>query len=422
LEVPLTVRRYHTLEILLVLWFLTDCNQVRGADWPAWRGPRRDAICREKGLLQQWPPEGPPLAWRTTGLGQGYSGPAIVGRTLYTMGNKDGREWVIALDVDNGGRQRWATALGPITYDGQYPGTRATPTLDGRRLYVVGTAGTLACLDASSGREQWSRSLVTDFGGAVPRWGYSESVLIDGDLLLCTPGGSRATMAALDKNTGRVVWQSPIGDPASYASVVKAQLAGVDQYVQFTGKGVVGVDARTGRFLWRYDAPSYDRFGGINIATPICANDNVFAASDYNVGGGLAAIEKTPQGLAAREVYFTKDMKNHHGGLILLDGVLYGCNNPGILTCMDFNTGTVRWQSREPGKCSLLYADGMLYCRDEKGPISLVEADPDRFLLRGRFDQPDRSEDRAWPHLVIADGRLYVRDQDLLLCYDVRKP
>jgi outer membrane protein assembly factor BamB len=410
-------------------------------DWPNFRGPNRDAICRETGLLRQWPPEGPKLVWKATGLGVGYSGPAVVGNTLYTMGNVDEEEHVFALDTATG-KQRWARPFGPVEYVGYSPGTRATPTIDGDRLYALGASGELVAMERQTGKIRWATNFISDFGAQVIpteyreslrpkllpeddprgglRWGFSESVLIDGEKLICTPGGPDATMAALDKHTGRVLWKSKFDARAGYASMIKATLAGVEQYVQFTGDGVVGVDARDGKLLWRYDAPAYPKYGGINISTPVASGDTVFAASGYTVGGGLARIEKTPEGLLAREVYFTKDMKNHHGGLILSDGFLYGANDPGILTCLEYATGKVIWRSREPGKCSLLYADGMLYCRDENGPITLVEATPDGYHQHGRFDQPDRSKQKAWPHLVIAHGRMYVRDQDVLLCYDVR--
>jgi outer membrane protein assembly factor BamB len=306
----------------------------------------------------------------------------------------------------------------------------------------MGASGQLACLDRQSGDVQWTINFRSRFDSQVIgreysesirnqlrpdndpkaglRWGFSESVLIDGDKLVCTPGGPEATLATLDKNTGRTLWTSKIDARASYASMIKAMIGGVAQYVQFTADGVVGVDACDGKFLWRYDAPAYPKYGGINISTPVCSDNQVFAAAGYAVGGGLARVEKTPEGFIAREVYFTKDMKNHHGGLILLKGYLYGSNDPGILTCIQFETGKVMWQAREPGKCSVLYADGMLFCRDENGTVSLVRARPQGFELKGEFDPPDQSGQKTWPHLVIAHGQMYVRDQDVLLCYDVR--
>jgi len=396
-------------------------SAVIADDWPEFRGASRDAICREDGLLNEWPSEGPKLLWKATGLGEGYSGPAIVGSMLYTMGNIDGQECVLALDTATGD-QIWVKPFGPVEYDGYCPGMRGTPTVDEGRLYVLGVSGKLVSMDAKTGDILWSKSFVKDLGASVLKWGFSESVLIDGERLICTPGGPKATLAALDKTTGRTVWTSPVGDRACYASMIKATIAEVEQYVQFTGDAVVGVRAEDGKPLWRYTAPAYTKYGGINISTPICLGDTVFAAAGYGVGGGQARILTASEGFSAEEVYFTKDMKNHHGGLILRNGALYGCNDPGILTCLDYRTGKVLWQSRQPGKCSILYADGHLYCRDEKGPISLVQATPDEFRMRGRFQQPDRSDQKAWPHLVIAYGRMYVRDQDILLCYDVRQP
>jgi outer membrane protein assembly factor BamB len=387
-------------------------------DWPAWRGPNRDAICREMGLLKEWPQEGPKLAWKTTGLGIGYGGPAIVGNVLYIMGQKDGKEWVLALDVSRAGKQIWASPIGPVRNEGAgYPGPRSTPSIDGNRLYTLGIAGDLVCMDTEDGRVLWHHDLVKDYGGAIPQWGYAESVLIDGPWLICTPGGPKNTIVALNKTTGKLVWGSLVGDPAEYSSVIKVTIGQSKQYVNLTKKGVIGVAAKDGRFLWRYDAPASKV---ANVATCIWQGQTIFASSAYGTGGGLVQIEPSADGFTPKEAYFTKKMQNHHGGLILLDGFLYGCSNPSVLTCLDYKTGDVKWTDRSSGKCSLLYAEGLLYCRDEKGPISLVEATPEGFKLRSRFNQPDRSDKNSWPHLVIANGVMYVRDQDVLLAYDVR--
>ncbi|MEE8452664.1 MAG: PQQ-binding-like beta-propeller repeat protein [Thermoguttaceae bacterium] len=390
-------------------------------DWPEWRGVGRDGMCRETGLLKAWPDGGPTLLWTATGVGEGYSGPAIVGDVLYTMGNLDGKECVLALDVTDG-TQLWVAPFGPVEYDGNFPGTRATPTTDGDRLFALGASGRLVCMERADGKIVWTKNFVSDFGGPMPRWAFAESVLVDGERLICTPGGPKASMVALDKTTGRTVWASGFGDKAAYSSIVKTSIGGTDQYVAFTAASLVGVAAADGKLLWRYKEPAHwADWGEVNVVTPIVHDGTVCAASGYGVGGGMARIVKTPDGFEARQAWFTKDMKNHHGGLILCDGALYGCNDPSILTCLDYESGEVRWQSRKPGKCSLLYADGMLYCRDEKGPISLVGATPEGFRQTGRFDQPNRSDQNAWPHLVIANGRLYVRDQDVLLCYDVKE-
>jgi outer membrane protein assembly factor BamB len=402
---------------LLTIAMLT--GQLRADDWPAWRGPVRDGICREKNLLKEWPKEGPELLWKATGLGIGDSGPAIVGNVLYIMGEKDSKEWVMALDVGQQGKQIWASPLGPMSFDDKsHPGPRATPSIDGDRLYAMGIGGDLVCMDIKDGRTIWHRDLVKEFGGTLPRWGFAESVLVDGPWVVCTPGGAKNTIAAFTKSDGQLVWGSPVGDQAAYASVIAVVIDNVKQYVNLTQTGVIGVAAKDGRFLWRYDAPASTH---ANCSTCIWSGDTIFASSAYNVGGGLVKIQPSDGGFAAKEVYFTKLMQNHHGNMILLDGFLYGCNNPKVLTCMDFKTGEIKWtDDRSEGKCSLLEADGMLYCRDEKGPISLVEATPEGFKLHGRFNQPDRSESPSWPPLVIANGVMYVRDQDVLLAYDVR--
>lgn len=384
-------------------------------DWPCWRGPNHDGISLETGLLHAWPADGPKLLWKVEGLGEGFSTPSVAGKLIYTMGNRDGQEFVIALDKTAQGKEAWATALGPVRHGGGgYPGPRSTPTVDGKQVYALGLNGDLACLDAATGKILWGHNLPSEYGGKTPNWGYSESVLIDGPWVLCTPGGDKATLAAFLKTTGRPVWGSPINDTPGYASIVPAQIGGVKQYVQFMSSGVVSVNARDGRPLWKYTNPAN---GTANISTPLVQGNAVFAASGYGTGGGLYEIGRND----AREVYFTKEMKNHHGGMILLDGVIYGANES-ILTCLDFKTGETKWQSRNPGKCSLIYADGLLICRSEQGKVTLVEATPKEYRELGAFEQPDRSNREAWAHPVISEGLLYLQDQGKLLCYDLRDP
>lgn len=387
-------------------------------DWPAWRGPQRNGRSAETGLLATWPSEGPPLLWTANGLGEGFSTPSIVGNLIYVMGNRDGKELVLALDRSAKGEIVWFAVVGDVRHDGGgYPGPRSTPSVDGNRVYALGLNGDLVCLDAARGQEIWRHDLVGEFGGQVGGWGYAESVLVDGPWVLCTPGGPEATLLAINKTNGKPAWKSKIGDTADYASIIAIEVGGVKQYVQFTKQGVIGVNAKNGRLQWRYNAPAN---GTANCATPVFADDSVFAASGYGAGGGLVRLKKHGRKFDADQAYFTKEMKNHHGGLVLVDGCLYGSDDPGVLTCLDFETGKVKWRDRSCGKCSLVYADGMLYCRSEQGLVSLVRASPDGFELAGRFEQPQRSDRSAWPHPVVADGRLYLRDQEKLLCYDVR--
>lgn len=398
------------------LWSLAAGSS---GDWPCWRGPRHDARSDETGLLSSWPEAGPKLLWKIEGLGEGYSTPSIAGNLILVMGNKDGQEWVLALNRRKQGQREWAVPTGPIRADGGgYPGPRSTPTVDGNRVYALGLGGELVCLDTKNGEVHWRHNLVADYGGRGGGWGYCESALVDGQLLLCTPGGNQATIVALLKATGKPVWQAAIGDTAGYSSIIPIQVDGAKQYVQFTAQGVIGVSAEKGDLLWRYNRPAN---GTANCSTPVFSGNSVFAASGYGAGGGLVAIKKNSEKWDAAEVFFTQEMKNHHGGMVVVDGYLYGSDDPGILRCLDLKTGKSQWQDRSCGKCSLVYADGMLYCRSEQGVVSLVLATPSSFELKGRFDQPERSGQNAWPHPVVAGGCLYLRDQDKLFCYDLRK-
>ncbi len=400
---------------------------VGAADWPQWRGPNRDGKSADTGLLKEWPKEGPSLAWKINGLGGGYSAPSIAAGRIFGMGNRGEDEVVWALS-ETDGKELWATRLGPA-FKQQAPqgkeGPACTPTVDGERLYVEGLGGDVACLQAKDGKIVWQLSLTRDFGGRAPRWSYRESPLVDGDKVIYTPGGQDATLVALDKLTGKTIWKSQVPDSpkASYASAIAIDFDGQRQYVQLTERALVGVAASDGKFLWRYDKPA-NRMG-INCSTPLYQDGFVFAASAYNTGGGLVKLSKDPNGVRAEEVWFSKKMQNHHGGMILLDGCLYGANGGnegGSLVCLDFKTGNVLWDGRDSGapKGSLALADGRLYYRAEGGVMLLIEPSPKQYIERGRFDQPDRSKQSAWPHPVIANGKLYLRDQDVLLCYDIR--
>ncbi len=638
---------------------------ARADDWPQWQGPDRNAISKETGLLKEWPKEGPPLAWKTTELGGGDSAPSVAAGRLYGMSNRGEDEVVWALS-EKEGKEIWVTRLGAAVQQGMpqsKEGPACTPTVDGDRLYVLGMGGSLACLQVADGKVVWQFNLVTDFGGIVPTWSYRESPLIDGEKLICTPGGEGALLVALDKLTGKTIWKSrmpagtadanaaPTGpaaaggpggsgvrtgaggpgagsatvsgtkDPAlfqsehfrmrafsgrlpngkylarlyfaetyegitgpgqrvfsfnvqgkefkdfdvwtkaggprrayietvpveitngefriaftqqvenpaikaievipqseasgatssaaslrvkagmsapftdssgqvwqpdsgfdggmaspgtfampgsqgvlaggdrgapaggqggfggggrggqgggrggfggarsgaAYASVIAIDFAGQRQYVQLTANALIGVAAADGKFLWRYDRPA-NRMG-INCSTPLYHEGMVFAASAYGAGGGLVKLSKTADGgIKAEEVWFSRNIENHHGGVVLVDGCLYGSNGGnggGYLVGLNFQTGEVRWNERDPDKRrvpkgSVTAADGRLYYRTEDGTMILIEPSRKEYLERGRFEQPNRSRPPAWAHPVIANGRLYIRDQDVLFCYDVK--
>ncbi|HZR21777.1 MAG TPA: PQQ-binding-like beta-propeller repeat protein [Verrucomicrobiae bacterium] len=402
-------------------------------DWPQWQGPDRNAVSKERGLLKEWPKEGPPLAWKVNGRGGGDSAPAIAKGRIFAMGNRGDDEITWALSEADG-KTVWETRLGPA-FEQQMPqgkeGPGCTPTVEGERVYVLGLGGDLACLQVKDGKLVWQRSLKEDFGGRVPTWSYRESPLVDGDKLICTPGGEDATLVALDKLTGKTIWKSQVpGSPkAAYVSAIAIDFSGQREYVQFTQNALVGIAASDGKFLWRYDRCANSH--GINCSTPLYHDGLVFASSAYGAGGGLVKLSKDENGgVKADEVYFSRKMQNHHGGMILYDGSLYGAsggNEGGALVCLDFQTGKVLWDERDDAehrapKGSLAFADGRLYYRTEKGGMLLLEPSPKEYLERGRFEQPDRTNKPAWAHPVIANGKLYLRDQDLLLCYDVRQP
>ncbi len=400
-------------------------------DWPQWQGPDRTAVSRETGLLKEWPTGGPPLAWKVKGLGGGYSAPSVAGGRIFSMSDRGPDEVVWALSEADG-KELWVRRLGPAYAQSMRQGKEGpgcTPTVDGDRLYVLGLGGDLVCLKVADGKVVWQRSLTRDFGGRVPTWSYRESPLIDGDKLICTPGGPDATLAAVDKLTGKTIWKSKVpGSPgAAYASAIVVDWGGQRQYVQLTQRALVGVAAADGKFLWRYDRPAART--GINCSTPVYHDGKLFASAAYGTGGGLVKLVQGAEGaIKAEEVYFTKRLQNHHGGMILFDGALYGANGGnegGWLVCLDFPTGKLLWDDRDSSrrqapKGSLALADDRFYYRTENGAVLLIQPDKTQCVVRGRFEQPDRSEKPAWPHPILANGKLYLRDQDVLLCYDVK--
>jgi outer membrane protein assembly factor BamB len=421
----------HTKTLIGLLSGAIVLSSASAEDWPQWQGPDRNAVSQERGLLKEWPKGGPPLAWKITGLGGGDSAPSIAAGRLFGMSNRGDDEVIWALS-ETDGKELWVTRLGPALRQ-QMPqgkeGPGCTPTVDGERLYVLGMGGDLACLQVKDGKILWRHSLKSDFGGSVPTWSYRESPLVDGEKVVCTPGGQDATLAALDKLSGTTIWKSQVpGSPrAAYASAIAIDFDGQREYVQITQRTLLGVAASDGKFLWRYDRPANSH--GINCSTPLYHDGMVFAASAYGAGGGLVKLSKDANGgVTAEEVYFTKKMQNHHGGMILLDGCLNGANGGnegGALVCLDFKTGNVLWDERDDAerrapKGSVALEDGRLYYRTEKGAMVLIEPSPKQYLERARFEQPARRAQPAWAHPIIANGKLYLRDQDLLLCYDVQ--
>ena len=401
------------------------------SDWPQWRGPNRDGISQESGLLKQWPAGGPKLLWQLNDIGDGYSGPAVVGTRIYLMSNRGmENEFVQALSVKDG-KVIWTTRVGNVGNPEQnpkYPKARSTPTVDGNFIYALGSDGDLVCLEAKNGKIRWQKSLRKEFGGQPHEWAYAESPLVDGDAVVVTPGGAQATILALNKKTGAVIWKSavPGGDPAGYASAVVVHGGGRKQYVNFLSKGIVGVDAKTGEFLWRYKEVVK---GPAQVFTPV-ARDGLVYAGALSIGGGMVRLKPDGNGVAAEQVYFERGLPNGFGGAVLVGDYLYG-SDPAEqkVVAVEFTTGKVKWKAESLGRSSLAYADGLLYVHAWKGDVGLVEATSEGYREKGRFTPPAQPKpaqgapysDTAYAHPVISNGRLYIRDSGTLWAYDIKK-
>lgn len=417
--------RINRVSLLAALFTLSDMSASASAarDWPTWRGPDRSAISPETGLLTEWPEDGPPLVWQVDGFGRGYSSVAVAGNRIYTLGSRQGKCDLIAADRSTG-KEIWSTPVGKGN-------PNCTPTVDGDLVFALGREGDLLCAHAASGSVLWRRHLSTDFGGQMMSgWGYSESPLVDGDRLVCTPGADEAVIVALDKRSGNVIWKSPAPDDAGqrgkdgagYSSIVISQAAGIRQYVQLTGRGVISVAADDGRPLWTYNRIAN---ATANIPTPIVRGDYVFCSTGYGTGAALLKVRSTSGSPVAEEVYFlnAKTMQNHHGGMILYGDHIY-CghgHNQGFPLCLEMLTGDIAWSGGRgagSGSAAILLADGHLYFRYEDGTMALIEATPEEYRLKSSFTLATR-HGKSWPHPVIVDGLMYLRDQGTLLCYDI---
>lgn len=393
---------------------------VPAADWPQWRGPDRSDRSPETGLLKSWPEGGPKRVWLYENAGQGYAGFSVVGDRVYTLGTRDGSETLLALEATTG-KEAWVAKLSDILKNNWGDGPRGTPTVDGDLIYVMTGPGLLACVSAKDGKIVWKQSM-TDLGGKVPTWGYTESPLVDGDQVVCTPGGSKGALAAFDKKTGKLLWQSAeFTDEAQYASLIPAVINGTRQYVQLTMKNIVGISAKDGKQLWKEAFPGRTAV----IPTPIVKDNHVYVACGYGVGCKLIKINPDN---TVTTVYENKVMKNHHGGVILVGDHLYGYSDGPGWTCQNFMTGEEVWAEKNAlGKGAVGFADGMLYCVDEgSGTVVLAEASPKGWKEHGRFTLEPQTkirspQGRIWVHPVISHGKLFLRDQDLVFCFDVKK-
>jgi outer membrane protein assembly factor BamB len=401
---------------LLALCF--EPQKIFASDWPQFQGADRTARSNETGLLKEWPEAGPKQVWLSRDVGLGYSGPAVVGGRIFILGAKGKKEFLFCLD-EKSGKTLWSTSLGGKLENAWGDGPRGTPSVDGDRVYALSGEGNLVCASTADGKVKW-RKTMESLGGNIQKWGYTESVLVDGDIVLCTPGGDKGTVAALNKMTGKLVWQSKDWtEDAQYASIVPAEIQGVKQYVQLTQKSFAGISAKDGNLLWQSDWPGRTAV----IPTPIVHDNHVYISSGYGSGSALFKIDKAQ---TVTEVYSNKVMKNQHGGVIRIDDHLYGYSDAVGWVCQDWKTGEVVWaEKKNLGKGAIGYADGKLYCLEEdRGTVVLIDASPDGWNETGRFTlspQTDQRSERGkvWTHPVIANGKLYLRDQELFFCFDI---
>lgn len=399
------------------------------APWPTFRGLDRSAVAPDTGLLKEWPEGGPRLVWQAHGAGRGYSSLAIAGGRIFTLGDgpstaSDKDEYLLAFD-QRSGKPTWETKLGAAWNEGtpDWQSSRSTPTVDGDRIYILTPHGELVACKTAGGKELWRRNLKTDFGGKKgDGWGYSESVLIDGERLVCTPGGSKATMVALNKLSGKPIWTAvrPDDRGAGHASIVVATIGGTRVYVTTTASGAIGVRASDGKLLWTYDASAT-----AVIPTPIIRDDLVFFTAGYGCGGAL--LRQVPAGsgdVTIEEIYpLKRELSTKHGGVVLIGDFLYGdTEDSGVPWCAELMTGNIQWKQRGAGRgsASVAAADGCLYFHYADGTMTLVKASPDAYRELGKFKTPGSSERPSWSHPVIAEGQLYIRDGDTILCYNLK--
>jgi hypothetical protein len=399
------------------------------ADWPQFRGPKRDAVSTETGLLKEWPKDGPELVWKSEFVGRGMASVAVVGDRVFTTGddNKGKSSFVYALDRKTG-KQLWAAKLGKPGGN-TAEGTRGTPTVDGELLYAIGQHGELVCLKAASGEEVWRKDLKKDFKGEVGGWQYCESPLVDGDHLICTPGGSQAAIVALNKKTGELVWSSDFAETAGYSSMVVTEAGGVRQYVQLLRHGIASVSAKDGKLLWRYQAePKKGKFyeNTANIPSPVVLGEYVYCAAGYGRGAGLVKLSKDGDAVKAEEVYFKDNLTNKHGGVVVVGDYAYSDRDEGGgVQCVEWKTGKVVWKTDKDkegsGSAAIIYADGHLYVHYANGYVALVAADPTMktYAEKSCFKLAN-GDHNSWSHPVVVGGRLYVREKETVWCYDVK--
>ena len=410
-----------TLRHLLVTatLLLAASNAIAADIWPVFHGIDGTNKSPDTGLLKEWPDDGPELLWQIDGLGSGYSTVSVANGMIYTAGNVDEKTIVTALDMD--GKVVW-TAQNGEGWKENFPGTRGTPTVDGDRVYHESPFGNVICLNAKNGDKIWELNILEEFEGENITWALSESLILDGNRLICCPFGKKASVVALEKKTGEVIWAAEsTEDKAGYGTPVLVEDRGIRMILTMNQKAVVGVDADSGKLLFRHPHETkYD----VNVLIPVFHEGQVYVSSGYGTGSQMLKLIVDGKAVSVEQVWETKNLDNHHGGVILLDGCIYGTDMKGKWVCLDWKTGEEKWSEKGIGKGSVTYADGLLYGFNEnenKRTVGLIKPNPEAYELVSEFQLPEGGKDKCWAHPVIIGGRLYLRHGDLLFAYDVKK-
>ncbi len=398
--------------VFTLILILASCLSVQAVDYAQWRGSERNGHSEETSLLKKWPSSGPKQLWNTSGFGQGYSSPALAGQNIYLTGVVNGQFTLFCLDLK--GNVKWKKQAGR-GWTKSYPGARSTPTIDGRCVYVMSGYGETSCFDAKTGSRKWSVNTLKRFNGKNIKWGISESLLVEGNNVICTPGGPDASIVALNKNTGSTVWVSKgISELSAYCSPISITQGGKRIIITMLANNIVGLNAKNGKLLWKH--PHSNKWKA-HAVTPIHHEGMIYCTSGYGFGGVMLKLNNS--GTSVQKVWTNKDLDCHHGGVVMVDGQIYGTSHRGAWVCLDWKNGTVKYKERGIGKGSCIYADGMLYGYSEKGTCGLIKTSSSGYDLRSSF-KINQGSGEHWAHPVVAGGVMYIRHGNTLMAYKLK--
>ncbi len=399
--------------IIFVFAITISINTIQAQTPTKWRGPNGNGIYSETGLLTKWPANGPEILWAFDKLGKGYSSPVVANEQIYVSSMIENKGFVHAITFD--GKEKWKASYGEEFYE-SYPGARSTPTIVDDLMYMYTGHGVLVCMSSIDGEIKWKKDGFNDFDGENIRWGVTETVVVDGDLVFMTPGGKKHNIVALNRFTGELVWSSPgKGELSAYCTPLLVKLQARNLLVTHTADHILGLDSKTGKMLWSY--PQTNRWQ-VHANTPIFYDGDLFCFSGYGQGG--VKLDLSADGTSVEKAWFSSNLDSRMGGMVVLDGYLYGSgDNNREWRCVDWNTGDEKYADKSVGKGVVISADGMLYCYSDRGELAMVEANPKSFKVIGNT-KVELGSEQHWAHPIIHNGVLYLRHGDTLIAYKVK--